>query len=502
MKKLLNVLLLFLAIDGAAQSDVRDLIDAADAKKFLHLEYSPIDKKFAYILDEYKTTGKETTISGPLTVTMPRKRGQLPILLEFKNPINYSWILTDTSYSDPQNEVFSKMGEDFKTLGEIVGQSIASDNKALGLKLAGATADADLADAFKSMRSKNLSEWKLFSLEAARAACVVKLTSLIKQLAKVDNAFFDAGFVDAVKTAVSNLSKPEKAVDFRTAKTSDFDPKFESWKNRISSNNAELTRFSGMLDGFDFSSTDAACDIYLKYTKDKFSEFVSLCEEIQKKRVVLQKSVEALDDRLKKILLATDDARNVTTIKRVEANRKSIHEVGVVLKNVNNKLTEESLSQVDGEELTKAVFKVRTFRSPIIEYSAGVFYTNLTYPKYGTVETAGVNTVQDAGKDHYRTVAANFINLIFNSFQNDVQPLIQLGVGTGKELPSVLAGTGLRFFEPVNFALTFGGLWTWRKQLDKLQVGSVVKGTAELEEDLKYQFKTSPSFYIGIQYNF
>jgi hypothetical protein len=80
--------------------------------------------------------------------------------------------------------------------------------------------------------------------------------------------------------------------------------------------------------------------------------------------------------------------------------------------------------------------------------------------------------------------------------------MFTLGVGTSKDLPSLLAGGGFRFSKPSHFSVSFGGLWTWRQELDKLKVGDVITGTTDLTNDLKYKFMSSPAFFIGINYGF
>ena len=80
--------------------------------------------------------------------------------------------------------------------------------------------------------------------------------------------------------------------------------------------------------------------------------------------------------------------------------------------------------------------------------------------------------------------------------------MLQLGVGTGKELPTLLGGFGLRLTKPKKVSIAFGWVLAWKKDLNNLKVGDEIKSTEELDKDLKYSLFGKKSTYIGIQFNF
>lgn len=160
---------------------------------------------------------------------------------------------------------------------------------------------------------------------------------------------------------------------------------------------------------------------------------------------------------------------------------------------------------IDKKVISKKVLRFRRFQLFIPEVSAGVALTNLTFPKYGTSKnlTTGIDTVANAGEESFKNV--NFsamINWVLYTGA-DVSPFIQTGIGVKADYPTFFVGGGARFslYDKV-LSVSGGFASTWIKQLSTLHIGSPVSGTAELEKDLKYEFKWPLKFYVGIQYHF
>lgn len=91
------------------------------------------------------------------------------------------------------------------------------------------------------------------------------------------------------------------------------------------------------------------------------------------------------------------------------------------------------------------------------------------------------------------------LNLTVNAFNGLAHPFVQVGVGTGKALPSFLAGGGIRLRSKVPIMLSMGAIWNWKKQFTDLRVNQTVDGSAALEKDLQTVFDPKPHFYLGIQ---
>ena len=160
------------------------------------------------------------------------------------------------------------------------------------------------------------------------------------------------------------------------------------------------------------------------------------------------------------------------------------------------------------KEVIKKTIRVRKFQRFVPEVSAGVAYTFLEYPQYGTAKNAaGETIVAETGKKSVSnlnfTAMINFNYFIRNSY---IHPFWQIGVGANNEIPTLLTGVGIRsnIGGIKRIALAGGVALSWIRTLDQLQPGvSKVAGTAEIEKDLKYTFnrKQRSPFYLGIQYN-
>jgi hypothetical protein len=109
--------------------------------------------------------------------------------------------------------------------------------------------------------------------------------------------------------------------------------------------------------------------------------------------------------------------------------------------------------------------------------------------------------VSEGKTERSPVVTAAHLNLVFDIW-TDICPMLQLGVGTAKDRPSLLVGGGFRFSKPRKLSLALGCIWTWKKELTDLKVGEKISETIKLDEDLKYYLQNKPSLYIGIQYNF
>src|SRR5205823_1255817 len=83
-------------------------------------------------------------------------------------------------------------------------------------------------------------------------------------------------------------------------------------------------------------------------------------------------------------------------------------------------------------------------------------------------------------------------------------PMLQIGAATSKDLPAFLMGGGIRLFGlgKGDFGLTYGAMMGWYKDLNKLQVGSVINGTKDIDSDLAFIGKPHIKSYFAIQYKF
>lgn len=157
------------------------------------------------------------------------------------------------------------------------------------------------------------------------------------------------------------------------------------------------------------------------------------------------------------------------------------------------------ISETKGSEST---LRLRHFAPFVPEVAAGMAASELRIPKYGTAQVDGRTVVATAGSDFVRVIPSLFFNGIIRFHaENFAYPMFQIGIGTGADRPSVLAGLGIRFTHPQHLSISAGWAVTWFKDLDKLKLGNEVKGTADIDADLKLR-RSSAEPYLSIQLSF
>jgi hypothetical protein len=139
-------------------------------------------------------------------------------------------------------------------------------------------------------------------------------------------------------------------------------------------------------------------------------------------------------------------------------------------------------------------------QSFLLDFAVGAVYTNLTYPRFGTTDEGGATVVARGGEDELTYSVVGMFGIVPNiGLKGLLYPVLQIGVGTGRDYPLLLAGGGIRLLPPYDLSLTFGAAWTWVRVPKTLEIGDPVEGTAQLEDDMHYKFQTDPAFYIGVQ---
>ncbi|MDT0647766.1 hypothetical protein RM545_13785 [Zunongwangia sp. F260] len=165
---------------------------------------------------------------------------------------------------------------------------------------------------------------------------------------------------------------------------------------------------------------------------------------------------------------------------------------------------EEIVAKVLKDTL-KNTIRVRRFQRFIPEVSVGTAFTFFKYQTYGTVtDSTGQNFVGSPVEKELRNLnITTMVNFNYYIPDSPLHPFYQLGFGVNEGIPTLLTGVGLRSALGIRrFSISAGIAATWIEELNNLEVGDPVSGTAEIEEDLKYQFSWPPKPYIGLQFNF
>lgn len=165
----------------------------------------------------------------------------------------------------------------------------------------------------------------------------------------------------------------------------------------------------------------------------------------------------------------------------------------------------DNITERPSTSLGKHSFRVKKFKKFVPEVAYGTAYTFIEYPVYGTTEDENGNQVVDqSGNERINNLnISGMINFNYFRSHSAIHPLIQVGLGINNEIPTLLTGGGIRVhINDTRFAISGGLAFTWVKKLNKLSEGDIVTGTAEIDEDLTYQFNWPPKPYVGFQFKF
>jgi hypothetical protein len=145
------------------------------------------------------------------------------------------------------------------------------------------------------------------------------------------------------------------------------------------------------------------------------------------------------------------------------------------------------------------VLSFRKYDFWVPEVSAGIVYSNIDYPKFGTAtDAAGKMIVASAGNDKVTKFSVTtMVNFNMYTPASLIHPFVQLGIGANADYPAVFLGGGLKISN--SLSISGGAASPWIKKLKTLQEGSVISGTADLEKDLEREFKPFSKVYACFQ---
>jgi hypothetical protein len=347
-----------------------------------------------------------------------------------------------------------------------------------------------------------------FALELSRAP-EPEVHCVMDTLVKISNAVNDSLSIDQ-KSKINQLFQRLKNLTFADNNTI-------QEINAVGNEKQEICRHFEHIQGLLKKLADS---IQSYHCSDKNYEFI-----IKRIFAGILKELIDVDNEQYKRLSNLNNVFDKVEAAAKEANRKKdeltwynkLDEVsaprgGTTLYSVTVNEAGYSLSD-DGEIVAsetkvkyKKTLRIRRYSLFIPEVSAGVAYTDLSFPKFGlrTDSASGKQFVADAGNEKNKryniTAMMNWTAFIPYSF---VHPFIQTGVGVNADFPTIFLGGGLRF--NINgkgrFAIACGAAVSWIKTLGSLKIGDEVSGSADIEKDVKYEL-ASPKAYFGIQYNF
>lgn len=226
-----------------------------------------------------------------------------------------------------------------------------------------------------------------------------------------------------------------------------------------------------------------------------------------------KKTVNEARNLLERIKDFTEE-RRVTEDNRIVFRRKyTIDKIIGKVKNlhiriIENEIKTDDLGMISISHKTEkdGFIEIVDYSKAIAEFSGGFFYSDLAFPKFGTTNKNGALVAVQSGEDRPLVFASAMLNIVFDYEWGPAFPMLQLGVGTGKDRPTLLLGGGIRFFKPLkDISLSAGMAWSWLPELNSevIKIGETpITGTADIEKNIQYRFSGVPKPYLGFQFNF
>ena len=294
-------------------------------------------------------------------------------------------------------------------------------------------------------------------------------------------------------------------LNFKGKSNQHITPKMDSVIKEISDKIKELEGFKAK--AFSQANSKGICDAIpisaipeLSFVSEDIAVAIGTLNKVKEAILSMKSKLDSFQPTELTDCTIIDEKDLACSILAPTMEEKRIATVSIALNELNS--TNSSIAIKQKMKAT-GTFTIRYNSSWIFEKGFAAVFSGLSYPNWGTRTVNGQTVVARAGRTDDPVHAAVTANFIFpNIVKNErLFPLFQLGVATAKENPALLVGPGLRIFagkSPVSIA---GGIiFSWAKELSKLNEGDPVTGTSDIEQDLST--KTFISWYVSIQTKF
>jgi hypothetical protein len=527
------------------QDEMLQRIDGENVEKTIYvmLSHDNLKYKLDPKVDEYDDLG--FTMKEKEDLLFNSRAPKVKLVFGFYNPYRYQIIVGQETSEDPLNESTEEFLTSFTSFLSVVtiGTPIPfkeSESDALKLTLGAAfssmstdtksnadyiaSADAIVwlmwAQQFQVCKDMMDAEGQRVSVAGTRSDpdFAKKIESIIKEITNVEEILFNKFRANGEEEIVGHhfLKISQKLYASTIAKdfqkdVNDARTYFSSLKAKIEEIDEALKNLNGIKEQVVFKSP--FCKNFEAYTIRFLNQYI---KDMREKYTQINMMATKLDEFIKKGETYIDDNyirdqngvyKNISYNEDIYADYKTIRTVSLTLKKFE---IVSSLEDIEAEGFLKTKteskrnFKVVRFRRTWSEASAGLFYSNIEYLQYSTEEVGGALVVAEPTEKTTRALVGLFYNQIFNLKTYPLFPLFQLGVASGRSYPTILAGGGVRIIskDSRRFSITGGVALSFIQDLDKLSVGSTVKGQAEIDEDIKYKLTDKPGFYLGLAWKF
>jgi hypothetical protein len=515
--------LLTLASAALLNAQTQEALDATRVDRFVVLALPPGDGLQFGADEEGRSRALSVLKSNHLFAA--RRAGGFNLVLAHVNPLRYAWTVSVNLTPDPLVESVTQFlaaaGKLFSAAGAPDLQKAVAAGPNTGAREATiAAADPTnaraaaraLAEESLELTDASLIELRLWMTEKKDcfASTVAADDSKLVVAQRLDSTLFSsapspsgtglrtaADFRTAVGQGIRLFDTPTSISDVREALESlrrvtttlrDANARARSDREAITLANLPAAR----------ASTDPCGDMILYYrrTLDAYGRrAVPLIEKREELVARLQAVFDAIAQKIAATLPA--DKELLMGSVHVESGKRTTVTLTVTERAISFK--DDVLSVTDVRSVT-TTFGAMEHQSIVTEFTEGLAFTPVEFPRFQTNSVDGIIRVAEAGKSKPRFMLVSMLNLIPNAGMHGFTRLVgQLGAGITTEAAALLAGCGIRFTQPSRFVLTFGAMFPFVRSLTALKVGDAVAGEAALQADIGRTLAKRPSFYIGIQ---
>ncbi len=513
-------------------SAIRELADGYRVSRRLFVRARPSNDTllFDYWLDAEAKHSLAADLENGSTFVTNDRRG-LVVMLEFLNPLRHTWTTAVQTRDDPTYTSAGKFLEaitTFASAGTGIGGVAASTPSALVQAMSGLQ-HAQSSDGrtgaqvdFQTVRSPALVPYIVWLQTEEVATCTkadqATFQAFSKALIAADEALFTAAgspdgsasarpandFALLLKETGEVLYKPTTMSEMQAAwnsaltNASTLEGENRKARNALDAINAPTAAFARSISTQSLPANPYFCKSFATFSHATVVNFAQEAASILAGREKAVTALNALNEQLKGTLSRTEG--DYFFVSRVAAPDGKISDVSLAVKRRDRAATPQDPFASVERKTSTATFRVRPEQSVALEFALGVVALgNIEYAKFGTATVGGQTVVGPAGADRQYSTPVALLNLVGMFRRAPISPMLQFGVGSGKNYPMLLAGVGVRFTRfAEEFSLTGGFAFPFVRRLQELKVGDPVSGTADLEKDLKIGLGRR-GFYLGIQ---
>ncbi|MFD1140871.1 hypothetical protein ACFQ4C_07120 [Larkinella insperata] len=466
-------------------------LDRLNAKHFpttnvLKIVYNPLDANKRY----YKyvpLSPKKVNQDIPTYFSIREKDETLRIVAEFINPLKFSLSLTSKYSDDPNIKIESDF---FASLSETVPKSISAPARSIGTAIPKSSELLPEWVLLLEDKHKLDPDYKDYHLEVAQ-----DFNDLEKYL--VGNFTLSTGgtqtFEEHIYSAVDNLKASSDGIIFLTNLNKANEVLKELNTVAESTIKAELAQLIMKMSSPKNFNYKPEFNVYTLYSIEKLKKKYN---DIMTEKNVLKKSYENLLERMNKIKIVNGEI--ILTVNDVAFDGEK--DLTIDIKAKKFILDDETLAFSDGES-HEIQFTI-ILRRPQVEASGGIAFLAkpVTYNSYNIYVDGTSFKIGNSETKKY-VLPALFLNYYRSLGDNSVLILPQIGLGTGKEYPTVFLGAG--YVIPNKFIASIGAANAFNQTLKSgYEVNSPIDSSLANDVTNVYVYKWEVRPYISLQLKF